>query len=188
MTQDERIPVSVVAGTAGARKTALARSWLDRRPAGARWAVLVNAPGTAGLHSPLREGAAAFEGVAGCACCTGKVVARAALVKLLRRRPWSRLLVELGEQADPGAFLELLRAEPFARELRLEEVVAVIDAASFERALGGPAGELAAAQVAASDRVLLTGAAALSPDTLQALAARLRDWPPAGRRVALDPE
>ena len=102
MTQDARIPVSVVVGTAGARRTALVRGWLDRRPAGARWAVLVNAPGTAGLHSPLREGAAAFEGVAGCACCTGKVVARAALVKLLRRRPWSRLLVELGEQADPG--------------------------------------------------------------------------------------
>ena len=149
-----RLPVTVVAGFAGAGKSTLIGHWLRSRPAGERWALLAN---TWRAAAPARAGGF-YRVVGGCACCTAQASARAALIELLRAGPWDRLVVELDGAAHPAALVDLLRSPPFDQHLRVDGIVAVIDAARsapFERE---PMHPLARAQVEAADQIVLNRA------------------------------
>lgn len=208
------VPATLVTGLPGAGKTALLGQWLAAKPAGERWGLLLNRAdaggfrvrlpggrGDASLGAGLGAGAAAdlgfapdaVEAVGGCACCAGKLAFETALVRLLRRGPWNRLLIELDGAGDPPRFVDLLRAGAAGRHLRLDEVVAVVDAETARAWLAEAAvdagdlrGRLLAAQIAAADRVVLTGCGELSdPQDCRALAAALRARPPFRRWVEL---
>lgn len=213
----DTVPATLVTGLPGAGKAALLRQWLAAKPAGERWALLLNRPDAAGLRVRLPGGRAdagdgfaadAIETIGGCACCSGRLAFETALLRLLRRGPWSRLLIELDGSGDPARFVDLLRAGAARRHLRLDEVVAVTDAETARAWLedapaeacvrsgsgsgsGGLRDRLLAAQLESADRVVLTGCGALAdPQACKALAASLRVRPPFRRRVeiAQDPE
>ena len=204
------VPATLVTGLPGAGKTALLRQWLAAKPAGERWGLLLNRadgggfrarlpggrgdPGLgAGAAADLGSAPGAVETVGGCACCAGKLAFETALVRLLRRGPWNRLLIELDGAGDPPRFVDLLRAGAADRHLRLDAVVAVVDAETARAWLAEAAvdagylrGRLLAAQIATADRVVLTGCGELSdPQDCSALAAALRARPPFRRRVEL---
>ncbi|MCM5571330.1 hypothetical protein M6I34_12500 [Burkholderiaceae bacterium FT117] len=162
---DPRLPVTVVVGLPGAGKSALISRWIEAAPAGARWALMAGEAAGRGL---LRAPAGAFVSVGGCPCCSGRAAFEAALVRLLRQGPWDRLLVELDGSGEPASFLDQLRSGAGARHLRVDEVVAVVDAGCAEttalvdgrRAGAGSSGRAAwllAAQLEAANRVVLTG-------------------------------
>ena len=69
----QRLPVTVVAGFAGAGKSTLIDHWLGGRPAGERWAVLANA---SAAEPSLRLPIGRYRVVGGCACCTAQASAR----------------------------------------------------------------------------------------------------------------
>lgn len=199
-----RLPVTVVAGFAGAGKSALIERWLRERPAGERWALLGNAltadaspdagepaargvpvvgaaPGAA--HASTSVGRYRVAG--GCACCTAQASARSALVALLRAGPWHRLIVELDGAAHPEALVDLLRRPPFDALLEVDRIVAVIDAtrpAPFE---AEPMHPLARAQVGVATRIALSRADRLADPRRAALVRRLAAAPPFGRLVEL---
>ncbi|UYG05996.1 CobW family GTP-binding protein [Halomonas sp. M4R1S46] len=124
------IPVHVVTGFLGGGKSSLIRHWLAGKPAGERWAVLINEFGRVGIDQALLAGrddvvVKALPG--GCLCCQLAVVLKATLVELLRRERPDRLIIEPSGLGHPGGLLEMLRGEAFAEVLRLQEVIAVLD-------------------------------------------------------------
>lgn len=211
----DTVPATLVTGLPRAGKAALLRQWLAAKPAGERWALLRNQADAGGFRVRLPGGRAdagdgfeadAIETIGGCACCSGRLAFETALVRLLRRGPWSRLLIELDDSGDPARFVDLLRAGAAGRHLRLDDVVAVADAETARAWLedapadaavrsgsgsGGLRDRLLAAQLESADRVVLTGCGALAdPQACKALAASLRIRSPFRRRVeiAQDPE
>lgn len=220
-----RLATSLVAGLPGSGKQALLQGWLAARPAGERWALIVNGAGARGFVAGGQESDAAvfrppgghdvgtneaagaagafceIVPVGGCACCTGSLAFEAALLRLLRRGPRDRLLVELDGGGDPARFVDWLRAGVAGRHLRLDEVAVTVDAGTAQTWLaqggaignpridlirdpGGRAGRLLAAQLAVADRVILQACDRLqTPQACHALAAALRSIPPFRRRV-----
>ncbi len=83
------VPVHVITGFLGAGKSSLIHHLLASKPAGERWAVVINEFGRVGIDQAMFEERAdlvveALPG--GCLCCQQAVVLRASLVRLLRRQ------------------------------------------------------------------------------------------------------
>lgn len=199
-----RLPVTVVAGFAGAGKSALIERWLRERPAGERWVLLGNAsasgdsreagePATPGAPVPGTASGAAqtscsvgrYRVAGGCACCAAQASARSALVALLRAGPWHRLIVELDGAARPEALIDLLQRPPFDALLEVDCIVAVVDAARPAPYESEPMHPLARSQVEVSTHIVLNHAERLAEPRLEVLVRRLADAPPFGRSVEL---
>lgn len=201
--EPRRLPVAVVAGFAGAGKSALIGRWLRERPEAERWALLGNASTEAspGPGDPPAGGAPALPGTpraadaqgavgryrvaGGCACCTAQASARSALVALLRAGPWHRLIVELDGAARPEALIDLLQRPPFDALLEVDCIVAVVDAARPAPYESEPMHPLARSQVEVSTHIVLNNAERLAEARREALVRRLADAPPFGRSVEL---
>lgn len=92
------ISTHLIGGPLGAGKTSLIRSLLAQKPAGERWAVLVNEFGEIGLDAALLatdvDGVAIGEVAGGCLCCVNGVPFQVGLGRLLRRARPDRLFID----------------------------------------------------------------------------------------------
>ncbi|RPH40279.1 MAG: hypothetical protein EHM87_22505, partial [Burkholderiales bacterium] len=187
----------LVTGFLGAGKTTLLAGWLAERPPHERWAVLVNETGALGIDHALLGGdgpdarVAVAEVAGGCACCAARVAFGATLVRLLRRGPWNRLIIETTGLGHPAELVDQLRALSAASEalsgglsgrLRLRPPVAVVDAsrAALYEDPARPGHAIAADQVALARLLVLNRTAGLDPAAVAALAERLAGlgpWP-----------
>ena len=188
------VPTLLLTGFLGAGKTTLLAGWLERRPAGERWAVLVNEFGALGVDRALLSGAGdpsqpdavgIVEIAGGCACCAARVAFSTALNRLLRRGPWDRLFVETTGLGHPGELLEQLRAPALASWLRVLPPVAVVDAtrAGLYTDAQRPGHALAADQVALARVLVLNRADAVGADAARTMADALAGLPPWPRAV-----
>ena len=156
------VPVSVITGFLGSGKTTLLATLL-RDPALARTAVIVNEFGEVGLDHLLVEASdeeiVLLEG--GCVCCSvrGDLVRTAG--SLLARRaagaiaPFERIVIETTGLADPAPILQALMTDPaIADSLRLESVIATVDAAAGAATLD--AHPESVKQAAIADRIVVT--------------------------------
>jgi len=201
----------LVTGFLGAGKTTLLRGWLAARPAGARWAVLVNefgalgvdrallgagpepGPGAvreaggsgAGRRTPDAGEVAVVEVAGGCACCAARVAFGTALTRLLRRGPWDRLFVETTGLGHPAGLVDQLRAPAFAGWLRVLPPVAVVDAsrAALYTDPSRAGHPTALDQVALARLLVLNRDGAVAPAAAEALAATLASLAPWPRTV-----
>ena len=181
----------LVTGFLGAGKTTLLSGWLAERPAHERWAVLVNEFGALGVDRALLGGDGADAAVTvaeiagGCACCAARVAFDATLVRLLRRGPWDRLVVETTGLGHPAELVDRLRAPAFADRLRVRPPVAVVDAtrAGLYLDAGRTGHALAADQVALARLLVLNRAADPAAGDTTALADALAARPPWPRPV-----
>lgn len=181
----------LLTGFLGAGKTTLLTAWLAERPAHERWAVLVNEFGALGVDRALLGGDGADASVAvaeiagGCACCAARVTFDATLVRLLRRGPWHRLIVETTGLGHPAQLVDRLRAPAFADRLRVRPPVAVVDAtrAALYVDPDRPGHATAADQVALARLLVLNRAAEVPAADAAALADRLAALPPWSRPV-----
>jgi G3E family GTPase len=113
--------VTLVAGPDRGARAARLRQRLATKPAGQRWAVLSIA-GVFGLPASF-EGADAVVAVGGCPCCSARMAFEVELVRLLRRGPWHRLLIEVdGDEAAAQMGLRLASG-PLREHLRVDESI-----------------------------------------------------------------
>lgn len=133
----EQIPTHLIAGPLGAGKTSLIRALLAQKPAGERWAVLINEFGQIGLDAALLHrddsGISFAEVAGGCLCCVNGVPFQIGLSRLLRKARPDRLLIEPSGLGHPVELLQQLRQPPWDQVLALQPSVVVLDAAALAR-------------------------------------------------------
>jgi G3E family GTPase len=182
------LPVSVITGFLGSGKTTLL-SRLLRDPAFERTAVIVNEFGEVGLDHLLVEASdeevVLLEG--GCMCCkvrgdllrtAGDLLARRASGALAQ---CERIVIETTGLADPAPIVQALMTDrDLAGELRLESVIATVDAAAGAGTLD--AHPESVKQAALADRIVVTKTDLADP-VASGLAERLRALNPAAPQL-----
>jgi G3E family GTPase len=184
------VPTLLVTGYLWVGKTTLLRGWLARKPAGERWAVLVNEFGAVGIDRALLGGGAeVFEVAGGCACCAAGLVFRTTLTRLLRRGPWHRLLIEASGLGHPAQLVDQLREPALQPLLTVLPPIAVVDARRPTLYLDDahPAHRSARAQVELARVVIINRSSEVDPPALASLSGALvavPPWPPVLRTTA----
>ncbi|WP_236192404.1 CobW family GTP-binding protein [Pseudomonas glycinae] len=128
----QNIPTHVIAGPLGAGKTSLIRQLMVQRPAGERWAVLINEFGQIGLDAALltcdADGIALGEVAGGCLCCVNGAPFQIGLGRLLRKAQPDRLFIEPSGLGHPAQLLKQLNEAPWQGVLAVQPCVLVLDA------------------------------------------------------------
>jgi hypothetical protein len=108
----------VVGGSAGAREAAIGAA-LDSLPTQDGAAVILEglAPGNSPLDTPS-AGVHVARIAPGCLCCTGNVILRVTLNRLLRKKP-ARLYLGVARSEHLDQLRSWLQAEPYDQLLRL---------------------------------------------------------------------
>ncbi len=124
-----KTPVNLITGFLGVGKTTAILNLLATRPAGSRWAVLVNEFGKVGIDGATltQDGVAVREVPGGCICCTAQLPLRVALTKLIREVRPERLLIEPTGLGHPAGVIDVLRSEGLASALELRNVICLVD-------------------------------------------------------------
>ncbi len=168
-------PVHVVTGFLGSGKTTLLREVLAR-PDFADTAVIVNEFGEVGLDHLLLE--EVEEGVllleSGCICCTIRSDLQETIRNLQDRAakgdipPFRRLVVETTGLADPAPIVSTVVAEPVIRNhFRIGNIVCTLDGLAGIATLETQ--PEARKQVSVADRILITKADLIAPETARQL-------------------
>jgi len=151
------IPVSLVSGFLGSGKTTLINHIL-RSDHGLRIMVMVNDFGEINIDSELIISAAqnVLSLANGCICCTLENDLIEQLEQLLSSPSlaFDYILIETSGISDPARVLATLRYPRFARRLRVDNVVTMLDAEQFPR-LEGSMLELARAQLTDAKLVVI---------------------------------
>lgn len=173
------IPTHLIAGPLGAGKTSLIRALLAQKPAGERWAVLINEFGQIGLDAALLHrddsGISFAEVAGGCLCCVNGVPFQIGLSRLLRKARPDRLLIEPSGLGHPEQLLRQLQQPPWDQLLALQPSVVVLDAAALARHEALPPQQQDIVEQAGL--LLLNKSEALDANAREQLAQRLPDRP-----------
>lgn len=126
----KKIPCNLVMGFLGVGKTTAIQALLAQRPAGARWAVLVNEFGQIGIDAALlaAPGVAVKEVPGGCLCCVNSVPFSVGLTRLIREQQSHRILIEPSGIGHPHQVIQQLTSATFAEHLDLRASITLVDA------------------------------------------------------------
>jgi G3E family GTPase len=171
----QNIPTHVIAGPLGAGKTTLIKQLLGQKPAGERWAILINEFGQIGLDAALlttaKDGIALGEVAGGCLCCVNGAPFQVGLGRLLKKARPDRLFIEPSGLGHPAQLMEQLREPPWEGVLAVQPSVMVLDAAAL--AAGQPLPDSQRAALDDAGLLVMNKSESLSPAIRDALAEKL---------------
>lgn len=171
----QNIPTHVIAGPLGAGKTSLIKHLLAQRPAGERWAVLINEFGQIGLDAALltqdADGIALGEVAGGCLCCVNGAPFQIGLGRLLRKARPDRLFIEPSGLGHPAQLLRQLSEAPWVGVLAVQPCVMVLDAQALTSGKALPESQQDA--LSSAGLLLLNKADGLDANDRQRIAAQL---------------
>lgn len=167
------VPATLITGFLGSGKTTLLNRTLAAWK-GRRVGVLVNDFGRVDVDGALVRGADAVVPLAGgCICCTIQSGFVAAATQLLERaQPPEALLIEASGISEPGPLLSAFAAPALRGRVRLDGVVAVVDAAEARGFMARRNQPLLDAQVQAATLVVLNKTDLATPGEV----GRTRRW------------
>ncbi|MDB5980007.1 MAG: putative metal chaperone, involved in Zn homeostasis, GTPase of family [Pseudomonas sp.] len=175
----QNIPTHVIAGPLGAGKTSLIKQLLAQKPAGERWAILINEFGQIGLDAALLttadDGIALGEVAGGCLCCVNGAPFQVGLGRLLRKARPDRLLIEPSGLGHPAQLMEQLREPPWEGVLAVQPSVLVLDAAAM--AVGQPLPDSQQAALASAGLLVMNKSNLLDETVRGEIAKQLPDRP-----------
>ncbi len=171
----KKIPVTVISGFLGAGKTTLVNHVLTHHR-DTTIGVIVNEFGEVGIDGDLivADKDALIEIRNGCICCTVRTDLVAGVKLLLERSDLNldHLIIETSGLADPAPVLQTFLADTdLLTRVELESVVALVDAANFQRQIDDP---IAREQIAFADLIVLNKVDLVAPDALVPLERGLR--------------
>jgi G3E family GTPase len=178
------VPVTILTGFLGAGKTTLVNRILSEHH-GRRLAVLVNEFGAVGIDADLIVGARGpvVELANGCICCATQGDLYRALAGVLSAEgELDGILIETSGLADPAPIEAGIDARRFPRDVRIDGIVAVIDAANFDDNL--ERAEAAFHQIARGDLLLVNKADLVAPEVPRLIEQGIRRINPQARVVA----
>jgi G3E family GTPase len=175
----QNIPTHVIAGPLGAGKTSLIRHLLTQRPAGERWAVLINEFGQIGLDAALltqdADGIALGEVAGGCLCCVNGAPFQVGLGRLLRKARPDRLFIEPSGLGHPAQLLRQLTEAPWLGVLAVQPCLLVLDTQAL--AAGKPLPQSQQEALSSAGLLLLNKSEALGEDERARIIERLPAMP-----------
>jgi G3E family GTPase len=175
MTDQSKVPVTILTGYLGAGKTTLLNRILTENH-GRRFAVIVNEFGEIGIDNDLivESDEEVYEMNNGCVCCTVRGDLIAVLGGLMRRpRRFDAIVVETTGLADPAPVVQTFFMDEEVRaRTSLDAVVAVVDARHLPLRVADS--REAEDQIAFSDLILLNKTDLVSPDELEGVEATVR--------------
>ena len=124
-------PTNLITGFLGVGKTTAILALLKARPAGARWAVIVNEYGEVGIDGAIlgdaADGALDIREVeGGCICCTSAEEFNFTLAQVLEHVAPDRILIETTGVGHPARIIEDLRQPRFAKYVDLRATVCLV--------------------------------------------------------------
>ncbi len=168
------IPITIVTGFLGAGKTSLVNRLVAARAGRERIGVVVNEAGEIGLDGELLGDVTddVVEIADGCVCCTSQGELLDAIARLHRAAGHlDRIIVETSGLADPGPVIDTLAS--IAHALRLDTVVAVVDAAHALDQLDRHRSPEALQQVQLATHVVVSKIDLVDEDALENLSGRV---------------
>jgi G3E family GTPase len=181
--QHSPVPVTILTGFLGAGKTTLVNHILSAGH-GRRIGVLVNEFGEIGIDARLIAAAtgSVIELANGCLCCASQGDLHRGLNELLSSAAGlDGVMIETSGLADPGPIADGVETRRFARDLRLDSIVTLIDAANFDDNLDRA--EAAYNQIAAADLLLVNKTDLVDADTARRIETGVRTLNPAARAI-----
>jgi G3E family GTPase len=187
MSDENRIPVTVLTGFLGSGKTTLLNRILTENH-GQRIAVIENEFGEIGVDQELVINAEEeiFEMNNGCICCT----VRGDLIRILgnlmtRRDKFDRIVLETTGLANPGPVAQTFFVDDGMRaEFALDGIVTMVDSRHFDQQL--VESEETRTQIAFADVIVLNKTDLVSGPELNALERRVRGMNALARIVRAD--
>ncbi|MHC5655858.1 CobW family GTP-binding protein [Stappia sp. ICDLI1TA098] len=174
LSQDNKIPVTVLTGYLGAGKTTLLNRILTEAH-GRRYAVIVNEFGEIGIDNDLlvESDEEIFEMNNGCICCTVRGDLIRTVENLMKRKgSFDAILVETTGVADPAPVAQTFFMDDDVRaNAKLDAVVAVVDCRHVLQRLKDT--EEAEDQIAFADVIVLNKTDLVTADELKAVETRI---------------
>ncbi|WP_158783610.1 GTP-binding protein [Pantoea sp. BAV 3049] len=163
--------VNLITGFLGSGKTTTLLHLLASKPAGEKWAVLVNEFGEVGIDGALlaESGAVLKEIPGGCMCCVNGLPMQVGLNMLLKQAKPDRLLIEPTGLGHPKQILDMLGAEVYRPWLELNASLCLLDPRQLAEAKVVE-NENFRDQLAAADIIVANKEDRWEPQTRQALA------------------
>jgi len=130
------IPTNLITGFLGVGKTTAILTLLKNRPAGEKWAVIVNEYGEVGIDGAILGDAAdgsldIREVEGGCICCTSAEEFNFTLAQVLEHVKPARILIETTGVGHPARIIEDLRQPRFAKYVGLRATVCLVSPSDY---------------------------------------------------------
>lgn len=184
LSQDSKIPVTVLTGYLGAGKTTLLNRILSENH-GTRYAVIVNEFGEIGIDNDLlvESDEEIFEMNNGCICCTVRGDLIRTVENLMKRQgSFDAIVVETTGVADPAPVAQTFFMDEDVRaKAKLDAVVAVVDCRHVLQRLADT--DEAEDQIAFADVILLNKTDLVTADELKAVETRIQSINPYAKRI-----
>ncbi|HET8705727.1 MAG TPA: GTP-binding protein [Pseudomonadales bacterium] len=124
------VPTNIITGFLGVGKTTAINHLLQHKPAGERWAILVNEFGELGIDQELftaTDGVFIKDVPGGCMCCVAGLPMQIGLTFLLKQAKPQRLLIEPTGLGHPLQVVATLTSAAFKQQLDLRATLCLVD-------------------------------------------------------------